>query len=88
MTGRRREPKGAERRRFPRHPSNLAAVIVLDSGVRIKCLVKDFSKTGVLLIVPTVLGIPEEFNLEAQTGQVRRVRVQRRGTSRLGVRFI
>jgi hypothetical protein len=81
------ESGGAERRRSPRHASNLSAVIILDNGERIRCVVRDFSKSGALLVVPSVLGIPAEFNLQAATGQVRRVKVMRRGTSRLGVRF-
>ncbi len=79
---------GVEQRRSPRHPSNLSAVIILDNGERIGCVVRDFSRSGALLIVPTILGIPSEFNLQASTGHMRRVMVVRRGTSRLGVRYI
>jgi PilZ domain len=88
MSDDKREPAGFEKRKSPRRPGNFSATIILDNGERIRCIVKDFSKYGVLLVVPTVLGIPLEFNLQAATGQVRRVRVQRRGTSRLGVMFV
>jgi hypothetical protein len=79
---------GMEKRAATRHPGNFSAMIILDTGERIPCVVKDFSKTGAQLLVATVLGIPAEFNLQAATGQIRRVQVMRRATSRLGVRFI
>jgi hypothetical protein len=88
MTHGRPVSKGADKRRSPRNPANFGAMIVLDSGVRVRCMVKDFSHTGALLVVPSVLGIPEEFTLEAANGLRRRVVIRRRGRSRLGVEFI
>ena len=88
MSIEKQKPGGAEQRCDVRRPGNFSASIVFDNGMRVRCLVKDFSKSGALLMVPTVLGIPPEFNLQASTGQVRRVEVRRRGTGRLGVRFV
>jgi hypothetical protein len=88
MSMEQRKPTGAEKRCDPRRPGNFGASIVFDNGMRVRCLVKDFSKSGALLMVPTILGIPPKFNLQASTGQVRRVEVRRRGTGRLGVRFV
>lgn len=87
MSSEAKKPTGAEQRCEPRRGGNFGATIVLDNGTRLPCLVRDFSRSGALLIVQTILGIPAEFNLEASTGQVRRVTVQRRATARLGVRF-
>jgi hypothetical protein len=77
-----------ERRRAPRHPVDFGATLILDGGTVVRCKVKDFSVGGALLVVPSVLGMPEEFLLQAPTGQARRVRVCRRGIARLGVSFV
>ena len=76
-----------ERRGAERHPGNFGASIVIDRDRRISCLVKNFSKTGALLSVLSVLGIPDEFHLQA-AGLRRRVLVQWRQGCRLGVRFV
>ena len=78
----------SERRRATRHPVDFAATIILDGGTVVRYKVKDFSATGAQLVVPSVLGIPDEFMLQAPTGQARRVRVHRRGIARLGVAFV
>lgn len=84
----RRQPKDGDRRRAPRHVCDFGARIVLDCGREVRCNVRDFSASGANLIVPSVLGIPEEFALKAPTGHTRRVRVRRRGVARLGVAFV
>lgn len=78
---------GTEQRRSERKLGNFGATILLETGQRIRCLVKDFSKTGALLIVPSVLGIPDRFVLLVGSGFSRNVLVRRVGPSRLGVRF-
>ncbi|MEQ1616308.1 MAG: PilZ domain-containing protein [Hyphomicrobiaceae bacterium] len=77
-----------ERRRATRHPVDFGATLLLDGGTVVRCQVRDFSSTGAQLVVPSVLGMPEEFMLQAPTGQARRVRVHRRGIARLGVAFV
>ena len=67
---------------------NLNGPIVLDGGQKVRCLVKDISAQGVLLIVESVLGIPPRFDLRLGGGQARRAQVQWRGISRVGVMFI
>lgn len=78
----------SERRRATRHPVDFGATLMLDGGTVVRCQVKDFSSTGAQLVVPSVLGMPDEFMLQAPTGQARRVRVKRRGIARLGVAFV
>jgi hypothetical protein len=59
-----RQQAWIDKRNSPRQASRLNAVVLLDNGLRIRCIVKDFSKTGALLIVPTILGIPDQFSLQ------------------------
>ena len=79
---------GPEGRSALRQPGNFSATIILDDKSRIRCLVKDFSKLGALLAVPSILGVPDQFDLLAASGIRRRVLVVRRSPSRLGVRFL
>ena len=78
----------ADKRRADRRPGNIGATIVLGDGKQQRCIVKDFSKTGALLLVQSVLGIPAEFELQAVGGPRRRVEVVRRGSGKIAVRFI
>lgn len=84
----RKDRRVNEMRAAERHPADFSAMMLLDDGKVVRCQVKDFSSTGAQLVVPSVLGIPEEFMLQAPTGQSRRVKVQRRGIARVGVKFI
>ncbi len=84
----RKDRRVGEKRGANRLEADFAALIMLDSGRVIRCQVKDFSATGALLVVPSVLGIPEEFVLKAPTGQARRVKVMRRSVARLGVTYL
>ena len=79
---------GSERRLATRSPADFCARIRLDGGTEMTCRIKDFSATGVQIVVPSVLGIPDEFTLQSPTGHSRRVRVQRRGVGKVGVAFI
>lgn len=79
---------GSERRQATRNPADFCARIRLDVGTELTCRIKDFSATGAQIVVPSVLGIPEEFTLHSPTGHSRRVRVQRRGIGKIGVAFI
>lgn len=88
MTTEDKNRRGSERRGAVRHPSDFSATIVLDGGATVRCQVRDFSTSGAQLAVPSVLGMPEEFTLQAPTGRARRVRVRRRGIARLGVSFV
>lgn len=79
---------GKEHRQSERRPGNFNASILVDGRPAIRCLVKDFSKTGALLLVPSILGVPDQFDLQAPSGQRRRVEVKWRGRARIGVKFI
>jgi hypothetical protein len=80
--------KPDNKRATGRVQANISAAIILPTGERIRCHVENFSKTGALLSVESVLGLPSEFELDAGNGLRRRVEVMRRGSKRLGVRFI
>ncbi len=88
MTFGKRNPKPFENRREFRTPTNLNGIIVLDGGQEVRCLIKDISAQGALLIVESVLGIPPRFDLRLGSGQARRAQVQWRGLSRVGVMFV
>jgi FAD/FMN-containing dehydrogenase len=79
--------KKADKRKTDRIPSALSATIVLANGEQIRCVVKNFSKTGALLTVASVLGIPAEFDLQASRGPARHVTVVRRTASQIAVRY-
>jgi hypothetical protein len=81
-------PPVKDQRRAERRAGNIGAFLMLPSGERQRCIVKDFSKTGALLIVPSVLGLPDEFELQAMGGPRRSVRIVRRGAGKIAVRFV
>ena len=66
---------------------SIQATIVTARNVRIDCLITNLSEIGALLIVPSVLGIPDEFELVVPRQFSRIVCVARRGRAFLGVRF-
>ena len=77
-----------ERRGAVRHIGNIGAVIILANGERLSCIVRDFSKSGALLLVSSVLGLPVEFLLHAHGGPTRKVATVWRGSSKVGVTFV
>jgi hypothetical protein len=83
-----RIPQIIEGRKAMREICNVGATIVLLGGGRIGCGVANSSSIGALLVVPSILGIPTQFDLQTANGLKRRVEVTRRGRSFLGVRFI
>lgn len=88
MQGKKEPGRGIEKRRAVRHAADFNATIMLDGGTVVRCKIRDFSASGAQLMVPSVLGMPDEFMLQAPTGHARRVKVLRRGAAKLGVRFI
>ena len=83
-----RKPQIIERRNAAREFCNVGATIILQGGHRIGCAVVNFSSIGALLVVPSILGIPMQFDLLTANGLRRHVEVARRGRSFLGVRFV
>jgi hypothetical protein len=82
------KPNTRDSRSAERKTINVAAIIHMPDGYRMRCFVKDFSKTGALLVVATVLGLPNEFPLQAIGGPRRNVRVVRRSAGKVAVRFV
>jgi len=83
-----RQPQFFDWRKAGRHTHNINATAITDGGARIGCVIVNYSTNGALLIVPSVLGMPPQFDLHAEDGLKRRVEIVRRGRAFLGVRFI
>jgi hypothetical protein len=84
----RNTPRTQNSQRAERRPGNIGALILLTSGKQLRCIVKDFSKSGALLLVQSVLGLPDEFELQSIGGPRRSVRVVRRVAGKVAVKFI
>jgi PilZ domain len=78
---------GIERRGMFRERSPVPGHILLPSGQIIQCHIKDISKTGAMIYVQSILGLPAQFALE-QDGIRRQARVLRREPTRLAVQFL
>jgi PilZ domain-containing protein len=78
----------AERRDAPRHQTSIAARITMPGGKSVRCCIINMSSSGALLLVSSLLGVPEHFDLQDNAGEVRRAQVVRREPSRVAVRFM
>jgi hypothetical protein len=78
-----------ERRRVSRHRTLKSGKIVVQSGRRVvDCTVRNLSTHGALLVVTSLAGIPEQFDLVLETSGVHHLcRVAWRSEDRLGVEF-
>lgn len=78
-----------ERRRASRHRTLKSGKIMVQSGRRVvDCTVRNLSTSGALLLVRSLAGIPEKFDLVLETtGEHHLCRVAWRGGDRLGVEF-
>jgi hypothetical protein len=91
MTFGKRKPgtvTSCEGRSGERRATSFKGKIVTDSGQLIECTFAIVSASGALLVVPTVLGIPGEFELHGLVGGPRRVKVVRRAKRQVGVKCI
>jgi hypothetical protein len=78
-----------ERRGAVRVPGDGAyAVVFLPTGYQFPATVVDYSTTGALLTVDSVLGIPAAFDVQFRHGPKRRVRLVRRGPRKIAVKFV
>ena len=79
----------AERKRYPRLRTLKTGKIVFDRrSCVIDCTVRNLSPNGALLVVASLVAIPERFDLVLGTnGEQRSCRVVWRGEDRLGVEF-
>ena len=78
-----------ERRRHPRARTLRSGKIIfnLHSSI-VYCTVRNLTDHGALLVVASLVGIPENFELALEPGHVRRkCRAIWRGENRLGVEF-
>ena len=78
-----------ERRRVSRHRTLKSGKIVLQSGRSVvDCTIRNLSSHGALLLVKSLAGIPEKFDLVLETsGEHHACRIAWRGADRLGVEF-
>ena len=81
------QPAGAERRDSPRLDTSIGARIVTPGGKTVRCCIVNISESGALLMAPAA-GLPDLFDLHDSAGQVHHVRVVRRETARIAVRFL
>ena len=81
------QPLAAERRECPRHDTSLPARILTPGGKSVRCCIVNISNSGALLMA-SVQGLPDHFELQDTTGRSRRVQVVRRETSRVAVKFL
>ena len=78
-----------ERRRVPRIRTLKSGKIV--TGARastIECTVRNLSSDGALLLVPSLIAIPSEFELVLSGPTRHTCRVVWRGDNRVGVEFV
>jgi len=79
----------AERRRVARHRTLKSGKIVVQPYASVfDCTVRNLSPHGALLVVASLVAIPERFDLVLEaTGEQHPCRVIWRGEDRLGVEF-
>jgi hypothetical protein len=77
-----------ERRTSERHRTSFIGRIITDSGQVAECSVVNVSASGAMLAVASILGIPSELELHGFVGGPRRVKVVRRGTLAVAVKFL
>lgn len=77
-----------DHRAAPRRRTLKGGKIVVNDGFStFSCTVRNLSEGGALLIVPSVIGIPDTFVLTMEDGSRRQCTVVRRSTTDLGVQF-
>ena len=78
-----------ERRRVARHRTLKSGKIVMQPYTSVlDCTVRNLSPKGALLVVASLAGIPDKFDLVlGATGEQHSCRVMWRGEDRLGVEF-
>ena len=78
-----------ERRKLPRARTLKSGKIVFNlHSCVVDCTVRNLTTQGALLVVPSLVGIPENFELMLEADHARHdCRVMWRGENRLGVEF-
>ena len=79
---------GDETRSSQRHRTLKGGKIVVNDGFStFNCTIRNMSETGAKLLVPSVIGIPERFNLALDDGRSFACEVAWRTETELGVKF-
>jgi hypothetical protein len=63
-------------------------IVFNDRNSTIDCTVRNLSEGGALLLVETVIGIPDQFDLRISDGATHACRVVRRTPTQIGVEFV
>jgi hypothetical protein len=78
-----------EKRSVPRHRVLKGAIIVFNERrSTIDCTVRNLSTMGALLVVTSVVGVPDSFDLQISDGVKHSCRVVRRTPTQLGIEFL
>lgn len=78
-----------ETRSSQRHRTLKGGKIVVNDGFStFDCTIRNLSKTGAKLLVPSVIGIPERFGLAFDDGRQFSCEVAWRTETEIGVQFI
>jgi hypothetical protein len=77
-----------EKRRATREKTRTPASMVFSSAPPLKCVVVELSRTGALLEVESILGIPDQFDLRISGQPSKLVAVVRRRPGHLSVKFV
>jgi hypothetical protein len=79
---------GMEKRLAPRRNTMIEAQIVYHGGrKRMDCIIRNLSETGAKIEVPTVIGMPDSFDLIANRYRPHGCRVVWRALREIGVEF-
>jgi PilZ domain len=78
-----------EKRREPRKRTLKRGRLVFNDGRSvIDCVVRNLSPSGALLVLPSLLGIPQEFDLHIDSDRnCRAARIIWKGDGKIGVEF-
>jgi hypothetical protein len=85
-----REARMEERRSVPRTRTlKSGKILVQDHTSLVDCTVRNLTPKGALLLVPSLAGVPENFELILESKRTHhQCRVAWRGENRVGVEFI
>ncbi|MEO6395283.1 MAG: PilZ domain-containing protein [Devosia sp.] len=82
-------PAGAEMRAFPRHRTLKGGVIIFNSSrSTINCVMRDQSDGGARLQLPSLLGVPDQFDLVVSDIPRQHCRVAWKAGQAMGVQFV
>lgn len=80
-------PSGDGRKAPRRRVLKSARIVFNNKNSTISCTVRDLTEAGALLVLPSTLGVPDEFDLVVGSAPPRHCRIVHRHADRLGVAF-